>query len=143
MSEPVATRPRRTALTLLSRSAVRWSRDRSSFDRTLVYEVDSETRPGVVYSVVYTYRDGSYVCDCLAGQHGTRCKHVHSVVYWTTYDRTRRDLARLNDTELHAYDRDLALARAGLLAPWLHWEIDSDACADEIAERAQRTHTAA
>ena len=140
---PTATRPRRTSPTLLPRESVRWNRDRSSFDRTLVYDVDSETQPGVTYTVVFTYRDGSYVCDCKAGQHGTRCKHVWSVIYWTIYDKTRRDLAAMSDAELRAYDRDLVLARAGLLTPWLHMEIDADACGDEIAARAQQRNTAA
>ena len=134
MSEPVATRPRRTKIEILPRETVDFDAGASIPNIVDTYRVDSRSAPGTWRTVEFRYT-GEWTCDCPAGEAGTRCSHVATVEHWSRYDRTVAWLRRLDLDDLTALDQRMAARGSFGPSGRIGIDVDADALGDVLAER--------
>ena len=130
-----STTVRTPAQARLPRAAIRYDAAASRADDRLVYRVASRTQPGTTYTVTFTFADGVWRCDCLAGEYGKRCVHRTSVVHHRMVDDALAWLRRCDPAALADYTRRVAEATAGRRAGWLGLAADAEALALLAAER--------
>jgi len=132
------TRPRRTE-TILPREEIAPDPFATVPDVRLAFRVRSQSNQDCWYRTGFDYASGQWDCDCLAGQHNTRCKHVATCEWWTRYDAARQWIARLTLVDLIDYDHMIARAERGLDAGWIGIEVDRAVVGDLLGARLPRS----
>lgn len=96
-----------------------------SSDGTTLYTVTLNTKTSVLY------------CTCLAGQHGTRCKHLASVLWKRAYEQAYRLYADLSLPELADRQRDCIEMERGALVQVRAWRAINAAIGELVRERLE------
>ena len=99
-----------------------------------VYKVPAASMSGD-YTVTYNNKTRTLYCTCLAGQHGTPCKHLSSVLFLREYERAYREYHSLSLPELEARQRDFTEMERRTLVPVRGWRAMSAAIGDLVWER--------
>jgi hypothetical protein len=100
------------------------------------YKVPAASMSGD-YTVTYNSKTRTLYCSCMAGQHGTPCKHLASVLFLREYERAYREYYDLSLPELAARQRDFTEMERRTLVPVRGWRAQNAAIADLVWERTE------
>jgi hypothetical protein len=128
------TRPRRTS-DILPREDIGPDPFATVPDVCLAFRVRSQSVRDRWYATAFDYRAGEWSCDCLAGQRGTRCKHVNACAWWARYDAAHDWISRLSPADLAEYDVRIAKADLGVVPAWVGLDVDRAVVGDVLAAR--------
>lgn len=90
-----------------------------------------------VYTVTYNDKTRVLYCTCLAGQHGTICRHLKSVVFKREYELAYRLYSDLSLPELQEREREFIEIERGALVQVRAWRAINGAIADLVRERLE------
>lgn len=131
------TRPRRSA-EVLPRADIAPDPFATVPDVCLAFRVRSQSIQDYWYATAFHFVGeyaGKWTCDCLAGEHGTRCKHVNTCEWWYRYDAAMDWISRMSPADLAEYDLRIVKADLGIVPAWVGLDVDRAVVGDVLAAR--------